>query len=137
VRYLTWVRAKLDVTAINVATVNINGSTASHNGHLEDVNDDGIADLVAHLNHSGFGIATETPGSNMCRRSPSVVLAVRCSRSGNVPFRVLFRLLRSLRRSLFLPKGHSQPNTIFSNSTDATLHRRVRVPRSRPDNAGN
>ena len=48
-RYLTWVRAKLDVTAIN-------GSTASHNGHLEDVNDDGIADLVAHLNHSGFGI---------------------------------------------------------------------------------
>jgi len=61
VRYLTWVRAKLDVTAINVATVNINGSTASHNGHLEDVNDDGIAELVAHLNHSGFGIATETP----------------------------------------------------------------------------
>ena len=60
-RYLTWVRAKLDVTAINVATVNINGSTASHNGHLEDVNDNGIADLVAHLNHSGFGIATETP----------------------------------------------------------------------------
>ena len=41
-RYLTWVRAKLDVTAINVATVNINGSTASHNGHLEDVNNAGL-----------------------------------------------------------------------------------------------
>ena len=83
-RYLTWVRAELDVTAINVATVNINGSTASHNGHLEDVNDDGIADLVAHLNHSGFGIATETPrllaasksGTLLLRRDQGAVTAL-------------------------------------------------------------
>ena len=66
-RYLTWVRAKLDVTAIN-------GSTASHNGHLEDVNDDGIADLVAHLNHSGFGIATETPRVLATSKSGTLLL---------------------------------------------------------------
>lgn len=52
----------LDVTTINVSTVSINGSTPAHNGHIEDVNDDGVADLVVHLTPSDFGIDTATPG---------------------------------------------------------------------------
>jgi len=55
----------LDVTTINVSTVSINGSTPAHNGHIEDVNDDGVADLVVHLTPSDFGIDTATPGGTV------------------------------------------------------------------------
>lgn len=55
----------LDVAAINVSTVNINGSTPAHGGHIEDVNDDSIADLVVHLSPSDFGIDTATPGKTV------------------------------------------------------------------------
>jgi len=76
--------------------------------------------------------------SNMCRRSPSVVLAGGCPPSGNVPFRVLFRLLSSLRRSLFLPKGHRHhgiliPTTPVSSGGAqlfATLHHSQNYPSS-------
>ena len=55
----------LDVTTINVSTVSINGSTPAHNGHIEDVNDDGVADLVVHLTPSDFGIDAATPSGTV------------------------------------------------------------------------
>jgi hypothetical protein len=55
----------LTVTSINVSTSSINGSTLAHGGYIEDVNDDGIADLVVHLTPSDFGIDTDTEGGTV------------------------------------------------------------------------
>lgn len=52
----------MDMTRIDVSTVEIGGSTPAHNGHIEDVDKDGIDDLVVHLAPSDFGIDPATPG---------------------------------------------------------------------------
>lgn len=51
----------LDVNAINVGSVNINGAAPTHNGHIEDVNDDGVNDLVVHFRERDLGIPEDTP----------------------------------------------------------------------------
>ena len=55
----------LDVTTINVASISINGSTPAHDGHVKDMNDDGIDDLVVHLTTSDLGIDVETAGGTI------------------------------------------------------------------------
>jgi len=55
----------LNVSAINVASVSINGAAPTHDGHIEDVNDDGFADLVVHFREGELGIPLDTPANSI------------------------------------------------------------------------
>ena len=48
-----------DVTEIDIATVTFgpDGASPVHNGHFEDVNDDGITDLVVHFVQKDTGLS--------------------------------------------------------------------------------
>jgi len=50
--------AELDVTQVDVSTLDFEGATPTHNagGHLVDVNDDGFLDLVSHYRTQETGI---------------------------------------------------------------------------------
>ena len=52
--------ATVDVTTIDVTTLTFGPSAATptHNGHLEDVNDDGFTDLVTHYKQKQTGLAS-------------------------------------------------------------------------------
>jgi hypothetical protein len=57
----------LDVSTIVVSTVRfgVTGFEAApvHNGHIEDLNDDGINDIVLHFREGDLRIAVDTPGN--------------------------------------------------------------------------
>ena len=59
--------ATFDVTDIDVDSVAVgpDGASPVHGGHIEDVNDDGIADLVVHVREGDMGIDTATPGGTI------------------------------------------------------------------------
>lgn len=57
----------LDVSDIDVSTVlaGVTGIEASpvHGGHIEDINEDGIDDIIFHFREAELGIPTDTPGN--------------------------------------------------------------------------
>jgi len=59
--------ALFDVANVDVSTVSFGptGAAAVHDGHYEDVNDDGLTDLVLHFREGDIGLVTTLPGNTV------------------------------------------------------------------------
>jgi len=96
-----------------VASVSRSGS-----GRVATLSDHRV-DCVGRTSYLfGYSVGAETLFVQVEHMSafPSVDLRVRSPRSGNVPFRVLFRSLSSLRRLPFPPNGHRHHGTFVTTT---------------------